>query len=124
MRPSTRWISRPASAAATSAGARSSGSGAVNVPAPPRLADFDADAFLRESWQKKPLLIRCGWAEWSNPLDPDELAGLACEEGVEARLVERAGDAWNVAHGAFPEARLEALGRSHWTLLVQAVDQF
>jgi 50S ribosomal protein L16 3-hydroxylase len=89
-----------------------------------RLANFNAEAFLRDCWQKKPLLIRNAWVEWSNPLDPDELAGLACEDGVESRLVERAGDAWSVAHGAFPEARLEALRKSHWTLLVQAVDQF
>lgn len=89
-----------------------------------RLAHFDAAAFLRNCWQKKPLLIRNAWAEWSNPLEPNELAGLACEDGVESRLVERAGDAWNVAHGPFPGARLESLGKSHWTLLVQAVDQF
>jgi 50S ribosomal protein L16 3-hydroxylase len=90
----------------------------------PQLAHFDAEAFLRDCWQKKPLLIRNAWAEWSNPLDPDDLAGLACEDEVESRLVERAGDAWNVADGAFPEERLEALDPSHWTLLVQAVDQF
>jgi len=89
-----------------------------------QLASFDADTFLRDCWQKQPLLIRGAWAEWSNPLDPDDLAGLACEEGVESRLAERAGDAWSVAHGPFPEQRLEALGESNWTLLVQAVDQF
>jgi 50S ribosomal protein L16 3-hydroxylase len=94
------------------------------VPPPGTLAGFDAEAFLRDHWQKKPLLIRRAWSEWINPLEPDELAGLACEDGVEARLVERAGDAWHVEHGAFPEARLESLSRSHWTLLVQAVDQF
>lgn len=91
---------------------------------PPQLAGFDAEAFLRECWQKKPLLIRNAWVEWSNPLDPDDLAGLACEDGVESRLVERTGDAWSVEHGAFPEARLASLPRSDWTLLVQAVDQF
>ncbi|HEY6817189.1 MAG TPA: cupin domain-containing protein [Croceibacterium sp.] len=90
----------------------------------PQLAGFDAAAFLRERWQKKPLLLRDAWVEWANPLDPDELAGLACEDGVESRLVERAGDDWSVAHGPFPEARLESLRRSDWTLLVQAVDQF
>jgi len=88
------------------------------------LADFDADAFLRDYWQKKPLLLRQAWAEWSNPLTPDELAGLACEDGVESRLVQRATDGWSIEHGAFPEARLGSLRESNWTLLVQAVDQF
>ena len=86
--------------------------------------NFDADAFLRDHWQKKPLLIRDAWAAWSNPLEPDELAGLACEDGVESRLVERVADRWSIEHGAFPEERFGALRESHWTLLVQAVDQF
>ena len=89
-----------------------------------QLAHFDADAFLRDHWQKRPLLIRGAWAEWRNPLTPDELAGLACEDGVESRLVERAADRWSIEHGAFPEARFGALRKANWTLLVQAVDQF
>lgn len=48
-----------------------------------QLADFDIDAFLRDHWQKKPLLIRNPWNAWNNPLEPDELAGLACEDHVE-----------------------------------------
>jgi 50S ribosomal protein L16 3-hydroxylase len=94
------------------------------MTASPRLAHFDADAFLHDHWQKKPLLIRGAWAEWSNPMSPDELAGLACEDGVESRLVQRAADGWSIEHGAFPEARLGALHEANWTLLVQAVDQF
>ncbi len=84
--------------------------------------NFDHAAFLRESWQKRPLLIRNPWAEWANPLVPDELAGLACEEGVEARLITH--DAGNLAaeHGPFAEARFSQLGKVPWTLLVQAVD--
>ncbi|HEX7820049.1 MAG TPA: cupin domain-containing protein [Sphingobium sp.] len=86
------------------------------------LQDFDIALFLRDSWQKKPLLIRNPWADWRNPLDPDELAGLACEKDVEARLITHAGDSWAVEHGPLPEARFGMLGQSHWTLLVQAVD--
>lgn len=94
------------------------------MTASPLLARFDADTFLRDHWQKKPLLIRRAWAEWSNPLAPDELAGLACEEGVESRLVQRADDSWSIEHGAFPESRFGKLHEANWTLLVQAVDQF
>lgn len=88
------------------------------------LAQFDVEAFLREHWQKKPLLIRGAWTGWSNPLDPDELAGLACEDEVESRLVERVGERWSVEHGPLPESRFSALRDTNWTLLVQAVDQF
>ena len=87
-----------------------------------QLRDFDADMFLRDVWQKKPLLIRNPWTVWSNPLDPDELAGLACEEGVEARLITQSRTAWKVEDGPFPETRFGRLNRKPWTLLVQAVD--
>src|SRR5690606_13029675 len=29
---------------------------------------FDVELFLRDYWQKKPLLIRNPWSSWSNPL--------------------------------------------------------
>ena len=83
---------------------------------------FDSAGFLRDHWQKKPLLIRNPWQSWSNPLDPDELAGLACEEEVEARLIRQVRDTWKVEHGPFVEARFGTLGKQPWTLLVQAVD--
>jgi 50S ribosomal protein L16 3-hydroxylase len=87
--------------------------------------DFDVDAFLRDHWQKKPLLIRNGWADWRNPLDPDELAGLACETDVESRLIMETGgnrDELKVEPGPIPEARFGKLGKTPWTLLVNAVD--
>lgn len=86
------------------------------------LAQFDADAFLRDTWQKRPLLIRNPWESWINPLEPDELAGLACDEGVEARLVENTRKTWKVASSPFAEKRFGKLGKRPWTLLVQAVD--
>jgi 50S ribosomal protein L16 3-hydroxylase len=85
------------------------------------LADFDVELFLRDYWQQKPLLLRNPWAHWNNPLDPDELAGLACEPEVESRLVIGHGD-WDVENGPFGENRFEQLGGTPWTLLVQAVD--
>ena len=62
------------------------------------------------------------WADWQNPLEPDELAGLACEPEVESRLVIGAQGAWAVEHGPLAEARFATLGQEPSTLLVQAVD--
>ena len=87
-----------------------------------RFASFDTDAFLRDYWQKKPLLIRNPWAAWHNPLEPDELAGLACESEVESRLITQQPGRWDLEHGPLPEDRFESLGALPWTLLVQAVD--
>jgi 50S ribosomal protein L16 3-hydroxylase len=83
---------------------------------------FDAALFLREYWQKKPLLIRNPWKSWSNPLEPDELAGLACESEVESRLIMRSNTSWELEQGPFSERRFSTLGAEPWTLLVQAVD--
>src|SRR6218665_527602 len=87
---------------------------------------FDIDWFLREIWQKKPLLTRTAFPEWQNPLAPDELAGLAGEEGVEPRLItySQKNDDWKLEHGPFPEARFAKVPKSHWTLLVQGVDHW
>jgi 50S ribosomal protein L16 3-hydroxylase len=86
------------------------------------LKHFDIESFLRDYWQQRPLLIKNPWGAWTNPLDPDELAGLACEEGVESRLIEAAQDTWTLENGPLPQDRFETLGKAPWTLLVQAVD--
>lgn len=90
------------------------------------LGDLTAAEFLRDYWQRKPLLIRGAFADFESPLDPDELAGLACEEGVEARLVQETGPdgPWQVSHGPFDEAVFGELPERDWTLLVQAVDHY
>ncbi len=82
--------------------------------------------FLAEYWQKKPLLVRQALPGFRCPLSPDELAGLACEDGVESRLILEKGGArpWQLEHGPFPEERFAELPESHWTLLVQRVNHW
>ncbi|MGK2910864.1 MAG: JmjC domain-containing protein [Sphingobium sp.] len=86
--------------------------------------DFDTDHFLRDYWQKRPLLIRNPWKAWRNPLAPDELAGLACEDEIESRLITQGRNGWKVKHGPLSEARFAKIGKKPWTLLVQAVDHY
>ncbi|MGC4252345.1 MAG: cupin domain-containing protein [Sphingobium sp.] len=87
-----------------------------------QLKDFDVGLFLLDYWQQKPLLIRNPWKDWTNPLDPDELAGLACESDVESRLILRGEGGWSLEYGPLAETRFRRLGPKRWTLLVQAVD--
>lgn len=84
------------------------------------------ERFLSRHWQKKPLLVRRGLPDFRDPITPDELAGLACEDGVESRLVREKGGAhpWEVTWGPHPEERLRKLPRRGWTLLVQEVNRF
>ncbi|GHE20043.1 cupin domain-containing protein [Halomonas urumqiensis] len=92
----------------------------------PMLGGLSAAEFLRDYWQQKPVLIRGAFDEFESPLTPDELAGLACEEGIESRLVEEHGKQgpWQVSHGPFDEATFARLPERDWTLLVQAVDHY
>lgn len=82
--------------------------------------------FLRDYWQKRPLLIRNAFPDFVSPLEPEDLAGLACEEAALSRLIvhDRVGDAWSVRHGPFPEALFPTLGDRDWTLLVQDVEKW
>ncbi|MGD9710623.1 MAG: cupin domain-containing protein [Thermomicrobiales bacterium] len=84
--------------------------------------EFDVDVFLTDYWQRKPFLIRNSWQSWRNPLEPAELAGLACEQEAEARLITQREGHWIVEHGPFSEDRFDAPDTCPWTLLVQAVD--
>lgn len=81
--------------------------------------------FLKHYWQQQPLLIRQAFRPFSNPISGDELAGLACEQEVESRIVlEHGATPWEARHGPFDEEDFTSLPESHWTLLVQDVDKW
>ncbi|HEX5755295.1 MAG TPA: cupin domain-containing protein, partial [Arenimonas sp.] len=85
-----------------------------------------AQDFLRDYWQKRPLLIRNAFPGFEAPLTPEDLAGLACEEMALARIVqhERKRDRWTLRSGPFREDEFPPLGDRDWTLLVQDVDKW
>ncbi|MDD2048355.1 cupin domain-containing protein [Pseudomonas putida] len=89
------------------------------------LGGLTAREFMRDYWQKKPLLVRQAFPDFESPIDADELAGLALEEEVESRLVIEHGERpWELRRGPFEEDAFSTLPERDWTLLVQAVDQF
>ncbi len=89
------------------------------------LGGLTAREFLRDYWQKKPLLIRQAIPDFVSPLTPDELAGLSLEEEIESRLVLEHGEhPWELRRGPFADDTYSQLPERDWTLLVQAVDQF
>jgi len=82
--------------------------------------------FLRDFWQKRPLLIRNAFPDFVSPLSPEDLAGLACEEAALSRIVrhDRKRDRWTLKTGPFAEAEFPKLPDHDWTLLVQDVDKW
>jgi 50S ribosomal protein L16 3-hydroxylase len=86
---------------------------------------FDSKQFLAQYWQKKPVRLPKFIPGFSDSLAPEELAGLACEEFVESRLIiEAQPGQWQLRHGPFEDSDFTQLPKSNWTLLVQAVDQW
>ncbi|WP_101757069.1 cupin domain-containing protein [Oceanicoccus sp. KOV_DT_Chl] len=88
------------------------------------IQNFNIEQFLANKWQQKPLLIKQAFPDFSNPVSADELAGLACEEEIESRIVTATDNQWQLHHGPFAESDFQQFGDGPWTLLVQAVDHW
>lgn len=91
------------------------------------LGGLTPEQFLAEYWQKKPLLIKQAIPNFKGLLTPDELAGLACEDEVQSRIVEEIKGVWHACHGPFDETDFAKLPETptpehRWTLLVQSVN--
>ena len=90
------------------------------------LSEDAREAFMREYWQKKPLLMRQAIPNFRPPLDGNEIAGLACEEDASARIFVREGDdeqSWRKKIGPFEESDLTSLPEDKpWSLIVNDLD--
>jgi len=86
--------------------------------------DLDESRFLAEYWQQKPLLLRNAFENFDNPLDPNELAGLACEEDSNARYIEHTGNnEWRLCAGPLSEDFFDDVSGNEWSLLVSDVEK-
>lgn len=84
-------------------------------------AVFDTARFLAQDWQRHAKVFKQAFADFSDPISADELAGVALEPGVDSRLVSHKEGRWNLRHG--PIEDFSDVGDSHWSLLVQAVNE-
>lgn len=87
--------------------------------------NLNIDDFLKNYWQKKPLLIRAAFPNYQSPITAEELAGLACEYFIESRIIfeQKTAPKWKLENGPFPESRFSDLAKSHWTLLIQGLNK-
>ncbi len=109
------------------------------------LGGLSPTAFMRDYWQKRPLLIRNAFPVAGEdgaplaPATPAELFALAGRDDVESRVVIQdaqpakpgrtakrkltpSAGRWQLKHGPFARRALPALDQPGWTLLVQGVD--
>lgn len=78
--------------------------------------------FMRDYWQKKPLLIRQAVPGVQPPLASRDLFALASSDEVESRLIVQNGATWRLEHGPLAKRVIPPLKQSNWTLLVQGLD--
>ncbi len=98
---------------------------ATNIPLS-YLGGLTAEEFLRDYWQKKPLLVRNAFPDMAYLVEKEDLLELAQEASAESRIIlEKDGKKpWELRKGPFTTKQYKQLPKSHWTLLVQAVDHY
>lgn len=90
----------------------------------PLLNNLTPAQFLAEYWQKKPLLIHQAIPNFKGVISPNDLAGLACEVDVQARIIKQKKDIWTVQNSPFDETDFTKLPAKDWALLVQSVNHY
>jgi 50S ribosomal protein L16 3-hydroxylase len=85
------------------------------------LGGLTIEEFLRDYWQKKPLLIRQAVPGFKGLLTPQQLVELSCQEDAQARLIKQTRGNWQLSHGPFEQDEMTKL-RGKWTVLVQGVN--
>lgn len=89
------------------------------------LGGISRDEFLRDYWQKKPLLVRNAVPDFTGLIDPAALFELAGEEDVAARLVRQKAKGWDLQHGPFAASDFKTKrAGTAWTLLVQELNHY
>jgi len=90
----------------------------------PLLGGLTVNEFLRDYWQKKPLLIRQAFPKFNGLIDAQKLLALASTEDVQARLVTQKRGKFELQQSPFEPEQLDDLGKTGWTVLVQGVNHY
>jgi 50S ribosomal protein L16 3-hydroxylase len=94
----------------------------MTPPVLSRLGKHTVARFMREAWQRRPLLIRQALPSFVSPVSREQLFELAARDEVESRCVSAFRGRWRMARGPFDRRSLPPLTRRRWTLLVQGLD--
>jgi 50S ribosomal protein L16 3-hydroxylase len=90
----------------------------------PLFGGLTTDEFLRDYWQKKPLLIRQAVPGFRGLLTSQQLIGLACDPDAQARAVVHRRSKWELHHAPFEPEDFDGMEKLKWTVLVQGVNHY
>ena len=91
---------------------------------PNLLGGLTAKVFLRDYWQKKPLLIRQAVPEFKGLLDRQQVIALACDQDAQARVVTNRRGKWELHQAPFEPEDFDTLAKTNWTVLVQGLNHY
>ena len=80
--------------------------------------------FLKNYWQKKPLLIKNAIANFESPITESDLFIIAQNEEAVSRLIEYKQGIWQVKYGPFKKSDLPKKTNIPWTILVQNINHY
>lgn len=86
------------------------------------LGSISVNEFLRDYWQKKPLLIRGALPDFNGLLSPKQAIELACTEDVQARLITQRHGQFDLQQSPFTAKDFKGLSKIQWTVLVQGLN--
>ncbi|MCQ9376114.1 cupin domain-containing protein [Methyloversatilis sp. XJ19-13] len=86
------------------------------------LGGLSPRTFLRDHWQKKPLLVRGAIPGFNGLLSRDALFDLARDEDVESRFIAHDAAGWQLERGPLPKHLLKRPKSKPWTVLVQGLN--
>ena len=94
------------------------------------LGGISPHAFMRDYWQKKPLLVRDAIPAFSlarrnkapleSPISSKVLFKMASDVDIESRLIQSG--PWSFAEGPFQKKHIPSLESKNWTLLLQGME--
>ncbi|MEC7685508.1 MAG: cupin domain-containing protein, partial [Pseudomonadota bacterium] len=90
--------------------------------------NVDKAEFLKDYWQKKPILIKNFFSNFENYTNPEELLEIACIDTVDSRIVTTrpeycVAERYSLTQGPFDaDSPLPALTEKNWSLLVQSAE--
>lgn len=77
--------------------------------------------FIRDYWQKKPLLVRGAVPGFGDALSKADMLNFCSRDDVESRFVSTSGEKWQLRHGPFPKREMRNWS-TPWSVLVQSVN--
>lgn len=86
------------------------------------LGGLTPNQFMRDYWQKKPLLVRGAFPDFEPTVSIDDVLALCQDDRAESRLVRQTRAGWALHHGPFTAKQIPSNRSSRWTVLVQQVN--